>query len=200
MRKKLYQFIFKILTPFIVWTGHIYMPFSRKQVKGEHYYGVRGMLEVGDVLLTKTRGEFSNLINPEEMKHGAICVGDFLGTGVYYILEATKYGVKLSPLATFMLSKDHIQGFRPNFITDTQRLLAKQVSDLMIGKPYDYQFTDGTEAMYCFEVVANFFLFSKSEVTLRQYEKLPDLWIYSCKTFSESSDFTKLFDTKEMEC
>lgn len=200
MKKNLYQFIFKILTPFIIWTGYIYMPFSRKKVKGEHYYAVRKDLREGDVLLSTTRGEFSNFINPEEMKHGAICVGDVLGTGVFYVLEATKYGVNLTPLATFMLSKDHIQGFRPTFFKDENMLKTEHAVNAMKGKPYDYLFAFSQEAMYCFEVVANFYFLTGCEVTLNKYEKLPDLFIYSCQTFSKSHNFNKLFDTKEMEC
>lgn len=200
MLKTLYQFIFKILTPAIVWTGTIYMPFSRKQVKGEHYYAVRNTLKIGDVLLSTTRGEFSNLINPEEMKHGAICVGDVLNTGVFYVLEATKYGVKLTPLASFMLSKDHIQSYRPIFFRADNEALTKKAVDAMVGKPYDYQFTLTQEAMYCFEVVANFYILTGCEVTLDKYAKLPELLIYSCKTFSESEDFKRLFNTKEMIC
>lgn len=51
------------------------IPFIKKKVNGIDYYLWQPLLKRGMVLITQTRGEGSNLINPGSDKHGAIYFG-----------------------------------------------------------------------------------------------------------------------------
>jgi len=108
-----YRFILTCLKPFVIWFGSLYAPFTRKKVTGKHYYLLRDEIEVGTVLLTVTEGEFSNLINPEKLKHAGTYVGNILGTGVRYVIEAVGKGVVLTDLVTFLTTKDLVVGCKP---------------------------------------------------------------------------------------
>ena len=121
--------LLKFLTPLVRWTGNIYMPFSRKKITGKHYYIWRDEIEVGTVLLTKTRGEFSNIINPTSIKHAAIDVGRITDSEICYVLEALGKGVVLTDLVTFLTKKDIVVGCKPKFIRDKEEFERTVIED-----------------------------------------------------------------------
>ena len=55
---------------------------SMKKVTGDHYYQWRDLIKPGMVFLTNINGVGSNLINPSELKHGAIYFGKGLKTSI----------------------------------------------------------------------------------------------------------------------
>ena len=67
--EKLRTLILKIFYPFIKWMGNIIMPFSHKRAI-EDYYFMLSVIKPLDVVLTNTKGHFSNIFNPGEWKHG----------------------------------------------------------------------------------------------------------------------------------
>jgi hypothetical protein len=64
------------------------IPFSIKKITGDHYYEWRDKIVPGTVFLTNTQGVGSNLINPSELKHGAIYFGKNLKTAINKFIDA----------------------------------------------------------------------------------------------------------------
>ncbi|MCK5884478.1 MAG: hypothetical protein KAG61_12380 [Bacteriovoracaceae bacterium] len=196
--KKIYAAILKVTSPLVKLTGKIHVPFSRKRVTGAHYYKIRDQILPGTVLLTKTDGEFSNLINPEHLKHAMIYCGDVFGTGVLYVLEATKKGVHFTDLVTALVTKDRVVGCGPVFLSDQDRTLLPQMAKGFVGIKYDWGFTDGDETMYCFETVAKVYEKLGHLIEWDMKEVVKGFEIYSYSTFAESKHFVTLFDTDEI--
>ena len=92
MLQKIYRFILKTVKPLVKFTGKIRMPFSRKKFTGDMYYKVKDLIEEGTILLTSTYGEFSNIINPLDIKHGGIYIGKD-EKGIPRVSEALAKGV-----------------------------------------------------------------------------------------------------------
>jgi hypothetical protein len=196
---KIYDFILKVLRPFVVWWGGLYMPFSRKRVTGRHYYLLRDNIKVGDVLLTTTRGEFSNLINPEKIKHGGIYVGEIDGDGIKYVIEAVGRGVVKTDLVTFLTTKDLVVNCRPQFLTNVDQVQLTKNAKTVVGIPYDYSFKEGPEAMYCFETVAYLFRSVRPEIQLKMKSVVKGKDIFSYETYlNDSSKFTTVFRSNEV--
>ena len=72
------------LTKFI---GHCHAPFTKKYVTGIDYLLAKDLLKPGMILITKTRGELSNLFIPGSFTHAAIYIGSD------YVCEAIGKGV-----------------------------------------------------------------------------------------------------------
>lgn len=185
--------------PIIIAIGKCHMPYSRKQVTGLDYYRHRENILPGDCLLTKTGGELSNVVNPEDIKHAALYVGDVHGDGVRYVIEATSKGVKYTDLVTFMTTKDLVICCRPNFLDTSSRNEVGYFAKDYLGKPYDYTFTKGSTAFYCFELVAKVYEDMGLGAHLSMKEVVKNKSIYSCDTFYGSSSFTNIFDTRDTE-
>lgn len=139
--------------------GKIHAPFTHKRITGLHYYSLKSVLKPGVILLTYTRGEFTNLFIPGEFTHAAMYHGVVypeIGNDTartHLIVEAIGKGVVTKDLVSFMLTKDRVVALKPLFCTPD---IDKQASDIaysMVGKPYDYFFDSGSEAFYCSELV-----------------------------------------------
>ena len=194
----MWDFILKILTPFIKWIGSIASPWSHKEVTGVEYYKVRDKIEVGTIMLTSTFGELSNLINPEKIKHGGIYIG--MKDGIGYVLEATKKGVILTDLVTFMTTKDVIVGFKSNYLTEEDKALLPTEAKRLVGTPYDYLFQDSEKSMYCFETIAHVLQSLRPEVRIKKFDIVKSKSIYSYKSYYQDGDlFDEIFDTRKLK-
>jgi hypothetical protein len=171
------------------------MPFSHKKVDGKDYYRIRNFIQPGTVLLTNIKGEFSNLYNPEKIKHGAIYVGRILGNEVCYVLESTRRGVILTDLVTFMLRKDFVIGYSPRFEIDIAKIQHKAKE--ILGTKYDYMFNKNNERLYCFESVAVLLEYASNE-KIKLKKTLFGKMIYSYRSYTEDSRFEKIFDSEEL--
>jgi uncharacterized protein YycO len=107
---------------------------------------IKSKLQAGDVVLTKTSGEFSNLIIPGQYKHAGMYVGDGK------IVESIGSGVREISLEEFLTTKDYAGVFRPIFADGYHMALAAQWAKSQVGKPYDYEFSSENESFYCFEL------------------------------------------------
>lgn len=139
--------IIKKSMPITKFLGEAHAPFTRKKITGNDYRHAKGILVPGDVVLVRTRGEFSNLFIPGFWTHASIYVGDEC------IVEATGSGVHETDLVTFMMHKDYVGIFSPKFAGPAAKLAAADWASSQIGKPYDYSFSGGNEAFYCSELV-----------------------------------------------
>jgi uncharacterized protein YycO len=143
LRSKLIQWSI----PITKYLGKMHAPFSHKLVTGRDYYNAREILKPGHVLLTRTEGEFSNLMIPGFWTHAAIYDGE------ERIIEATGAGVVWTDLVTFLMRKDHVAVYRPDFATEYDMQHAADWAERQRGKGYDYEFKGDNEAFYCSELV-----------------------------------------------
>lgn len=197
--KWFYQLILKAVTPLIITIGKIYAPYSKKKVTGKEYFIWRDFIEVGTVLLTKTEGELSNLINPvsKDIKHGGLYIGYI--DGIPTVAEAVGKGVVFTDLVTFLTTKDRVIGLKPDFLTQDDKAFIPVEADKREGLVYDYLFTSGNSAFYCFELIVDIFKSIKPNVILNTVEIVKDYHIYDESTFLEDDRFFKLFDSRELE-
>lgn len=195
---KFWDWLLTLLKPLIVFIGKIGLP--KRKITGEHYYRWRDDIEVGTVLLTKTNYELSNIINPTEIKHGGLYVGDINNNGICYVLEALGQGVVLTDLVTFMTGKDIIVACKPKFVRrDLNGFIYSIQSSArrIVGKSYDYLFNADGKAFYCFEAVAHCFKSVYSELQFKSKEIVKGKRIYDENTFLDEDFFEIVFDSRD---
>ena len=196
----MYDFILRILRPLIRFVGKLHSPFSHKKINGKHYYLLRDNIKVGDVFLTRTHGELSNLINPSEVKHAAIYLGRIFNNEICYVMEAVGKGAVFTDLVTFMTSKDILVLCEPKFVRgDVEVFRQKLVKGAVQfkGVKYDYFFGFGVNALYCFELVAECFKTVYPDLQLRKNEIIKNKYIYDENTYLKSDLFSVLYDSRK---
>ncbi len=133
--------------PLTRWIGKVHAPFSKKRITSKDYYKIKELIRPGDVLLVRTRGEFTNLFIPSHYTHGAIIsIND-------EVIEALGEGVILKDLIDFLFSKDEVILLRAKFAAPSEALEACWFAERKIGKPYDYLFKPNNDSFYCFELI-----------------------------------------------
>ena len=142
----------KLLTlayPILYKIGKLHSPWTRKLISSHQVHDALRALEVGDIMLTRTFGEATNLVIPGYWKHAAIYVGE--GN----VVEAKDPVVVKSDMYDFMMTKDFVIIVRP-LLGYNERVVAAAFSESMIGKSYDYHFEmiEGRPnlSFYCAEV------------------------------------------------
>ena len=194
-----YKLIFKAATPFVKWWGKLHIPFTHKRVTGRHYYLLRDKITVGTVLLTTTNGEFSNLINPEKIKHAGIYAGDIYGNGIRYVVEALGKGVVTTDLVTFLTTKDLVIGCEPNYLTDRDKAALPDEAKKILGIPYDFLFEKDSKALYCFEAAAYLLKMVRPEIRLNCKEIIKGKKTFSYETFlNDDMNFTVVFNSDKV--
>ncbi|MGL6123893.1 MAG: YiiX/YebB-like N1pC/P60 family cysteine hydrolase, partial [Shewanella sp.] len=145
--KLIRELFFKLTMPFTQWWGSKHWPLSKKELSEVHLRAAQRYLLPGDVFLTRTNGEFSNLLIPGFWKHAAIAIDS------KYVVEAVGMGVRITTIEEFLYKKDHMAIMRPKFALQTQMEQASAVAQEMVGKPYDLFFQPGADAFFCSELV-----------------------------------------------
>lgn len=140
----------KIARPIIKIIGKLHMPYTHKKFRGTDYYEIRDKITPGDIILTTTRGEASNILNNSNPRHSAIYVG---GNTVKYVVESLGKGVIKTDLVSFLLTKDDVVILRPRNVSKVHRINACNHARTLLGLPYDLEFEVGDEEYYCFELV-----------------------------------------------
>ena len=188
------NWILKVLKPFVKWFGALHIPFTHKKINGKDYFKWRARINVGSVLLTVTRGEFSNILNPSKLKHAGIYIGKIDGVG--YVAEAVGRGVVLTDLVTFLTTKDTVVVCNPKFKFDKLLVTEKALLAVEKRKPYDYMFTGGDKAFYCFELavhcLSNIYTQNKFKLAEMALSKM----IYNHNTFLDSEMFDVVVDSR----
>lgn len=104
----------------------------------------------GDVFVTRTNWEASNLLTPKDFwKHAAICRGEHRK----FVIEAVGKGVQATGFLEFLMGKDYAMLLRPKFADAEQAAKAAVKAMSLVGQPYDFQFMPANRAWYCSEVV-----------------------------------------------
>lgn len=156
---KMRLWILNRLAPITRYMGRLHAPFSHTRVTGLHYHQLMNRLRPGMVLVSRRRGEVSNLFIPGGFTHAAIYVGKQMirvGDEVIeapVIMEAIGIGVIATPLASFMLTKDRIAVLEPAFAGEDVMERAADIAMGYEGTPYDYLFARDHRAFYCSELV-----------------------------------------------
>lgn len=193
---KFYDVLLTLLRPFIMIIGKVGLP--KRKFTGEDYYKLRDLINPGDILLTKTNFELSNLVNPCPIKHGAFYVGKILQDEVCYVFESTAEGAVLTDLVTFLTSKDVVICTR---LKDHE--LAIQNIHLEVlrlkGAAYDYLFSFDGKAYYCFELVAACIQNICPSVALKFKEIAKERYIFNHDTFLDEENFAVVFDTRKVK-
>ena len=192
----LYTWILKTLKPFVKWWGKLHLPFTKKLITGEHYFIWRDSINVGDVLLTSTYGELSNLINPADIKHAGIYIGYV--DGIPTVAEALGKGIVYTDLVTFLTTKDLVVNCRPDFLDTRNRAEISIEAYKRKGLPYDYVFSSGNKGLYCFELAVDIFKTVIPNVILKQEEVVKGFKIYDENTFLDPNHFSIIFDSRTM--
>jgi len=219
------RFILKILAPITKFLGEIRMPFSKKRIDGDFYYKKRDLILPGDMLLTSTRGELSNLFNPSGLKHGGVYYGKGLKTHVKNLIEEIRtngktgdYDLydrlvdvekKLSDDVCYVLEavgKGVIATSLVTFLTTKDVVVCTRMKreDRTfalhgvedLGKPYDFLFRIRDNAFYCYELMAKCILAVYPNTDLMVFRKL-GVKYYDSKTFLDERFFEVMFDSRE---
>ena len=117
-----------------------------------------GMLKPGDVLLTHTKGEVSNIFL-SHWGHAAI----YSENGLY---ESVTAGNKETDLMFFLSRKDDVMVLRPNYPLNIDSL--QRYCEYAKGTLYDYNFETGAQKLYCFEFVADAIMESSDIIEIEQ--------------------------------
>lgn len=185
--QKFLEKLVDLSTPFVKWWGHLHLPFTHKKITGKIMYAHLPSFEKGDIFLTRTYGEFSNIINPSVIKHGAIFFGTGLKTAIQkeiddlpfndterldlvnlindyeiedhipYVIESIGKGTVPTDIASFMLAKDIFIHVKWAHDPLTAKEAAFESLNYLLW-PYDYSFKIGNKKMYCFELCATSYI------------------------------------------
>jgi hypothetical protein len=166
----------------------------KRKIGSDFYYTMRDRIKTGDVVLTFTKGELSNIYNPSgDKKHGFIVVD--AAKEIY--LEAVGEGTRGRRLARVVEHYDAIAIYRLSSLTDAHRFRIAQHWQQFEGLEYDFFYEDEDylrdghkKALYCFELVVSIFqnLCGIDRDFLRQ-EAVKDKHVYGPYTFSEDQGF-----------
>lgn len=120
----------------------------------------------GDILLTRTHGEFGNLFIPGMWKHVGI-VG-FEGD----VIEAITVGVTSSHLFDFLKKRDIVRLVRPQTLQSV-RTDAALAALRLVGSRYDFEFQSDDEEFYCSELVSTAYKMAGQEIIGTRSRILP---------------------------
>jgi len=143
----------KVISFFSKMISKVHMPFNHKQMTEAECIAIIGIIKPGDILLTHTRGELSN-IALDHWGHGAI----YSLKGLY---ESVTAGLKETDLMFFLSRKDDVMVLRPKFKIYEESL--QRYCENAVGTLYDYSFETGAQKLYCFEFVADAIMWAGSD-------------------------------------
>jgi len=190
---KLLQFI----KPVLRYLGKLYLPYTVKKVTGREYFEIRDIIEPGDIILSSTHGQISNLLNPAEWSHAAIYCG-LQKNSVGYVLEAVGRGVVKTDIITHILSKDEIAVIKAKQLSKYKRAkIRSEAIDLYEGTDYDFLFLPGAKALYCYELCVEILRQYCPALDMKMEDKFLGHEYYGYKTFiNNTDDFELVFNTR----
>lgn len=158
--------LLSIVRPIAKLIGKIHAPFSHKLVDALDYEQILARSLPGDILLTHTSGEFTNLFILGFWKHSAI-------VGVNgAVIEAVGEGVKRTHFFDFLRGKDYVSLVRLP-VTERVRTDAASWATKYLGSGYDFEFESNDAEFYCSELVNTCFKLAGYEPIKKNSQILP---------------------------
>jgi uncharacterized protein YycO len=140
--------LLSLAEPFLRRASGVHLPFTHKRITGVQYHEIKPHLRPGSIFVTYISGELTSAIIPGNWSHAAIYTDEELVT------EAEAPGVIQTDLITFITSKDYLLLLEPICELQTEVMkLAASIATKQVGKPYDFQLDDRSQAFYCSELV-----------------------------------------------
>lgn len=148
------KIILEIFKPFLKILSHVKFPgfivkylWSSGITRGEFLKYIKPFLKPGYGVFTTKYGEFTNMMNPSDPKHGLLFLRNLL------LMEAVNKGVDYTSALKSIVGRHEVVVVEPLFANKTER---QQVCDYaeekFIGMDYDYESEDGDNEKYCIEV------------------------------------------------
>jgi uncharacterized protein YycO len=148
--------LIRLLLPITRLLGHVRIAPKNRDVKRRDVERLIAELRLGDIILTYSEGELTNLLIEGEYKHCAIYAGS------ERVIEAIGQGVVVTDIDDFCATKDKIAVCRANFCTDKELISAVRYARDRRGSPYDYFFEPNEKAFYCAELISRSFDYAKA--------------------------------------
>lgn len=146
MKAAYFNFLHKTITILSKIISKIYSPGARHKMIYENVAEMLSILQPGDLILTRTRGELATLLIPGFWKHASIYVGN------ERIIDAVTAGVSERWLADLIMKTDNVVILRPPLTEDEQFQMISYCYS-MVGTPYDFAINIDTRAkIYCSEL------------------------------------------------
>ena len=194
--------ILKALKPVLKFIAPIGLP--KRKFNGKDYDVVIENLQVGDILLTKTNYELTNLFNPIDLAHAAIVVD--VGEGLK-VVEALGKGVVITHLFDFFRRKDLVHLYRFKEFKDIHPVDISRKALNYVGYAYDYNFKHEAKRekrnvkLYCYELVIRVIqdvLPDREFLTSTMFRGVPFLShdYYSHDTIIDDNRFKLVYDSK----
>jgi len=185
------KWVIRQLIPLIRFLGKVHAPWITKKITSEDYDSIQSVMRPGDILTSKTEGYLTNILIPGYWKHSAIIGQD------QRIVEAVGEGVREVDLFTFLCSKDEVALLRPTFCSDEEALLAFEAAEVLVGCPYDYEFSLGNKAFYCAELLyLSYKLIVPDKFLFYPRERLGVKTITADDFFNAADWFQVLYDSR----
>jgi hypothetical protein len=185
------SFLTRVLEFIIKTLNKIRVPWSVKKFNGTDYHNVLRLIKEGDIFLTTTKGELTNIFNPSKYKHGAIYIG------MHKVLESVARGVVVTDLTEFLLRKDKVILGRLPINTNSKELF--DISAEVLNTPYDYRFKLGNYEIYCFELVADVLSKLEDKIIISPIKTLFGVSAYTSASFLLREDFKIIYDSDKGE-
>ena len=134
-----------LIKPFLKLASNVHVPYSRPFLNWVTVAQIEDELQIGDVLLSSTAGEMTNIFEPfKKYRHTAVY------TGEGFVIEATGKGVDYKNIDQFLWEKQRVCIRRSYKAIDKAKL--RQFAVNQWGKNYDFSFINGSSSWYCSEL------------------------------------------------
>ena len=187
MLKKIKQALLNILGDIKVYRFPFFMVYDPTtfRMKGHHTRQAMDVITPGCILLRGYSCYLDGFFIPGMFSHSGIYAGN--GKVIHAIAE----GVEEMDIIDF-LRCDRFCILKP--ASEEAAITAVERTRNFLGTPYDFDFTDGTDALYCHELTANCFRecnIEKKEVRIMGVKCQPR---YTCDSFLENGNFEKILE------
>jgi len=175
------KWILKLVKPFVIWLGHQRLKLKVSKFDVLDLAQLRMHIKPGDILLTTTWGESSNLLNWGTWKHALMYIGDDT------IIEAVGEGVIENTLEKVTVGKYRVLALTSKVHTRLEVHDAIENMKGRLGRSYDYDFNPDNDSDYCSESIWFSYMDSNPQIKLKR-QVLAGLHIVKPNHFKEDKD------------
>jgi len=176
------KFISEIVADTVKLICRVNAPYSIKEMTEKRCEDIIKAASTGDIILIRTKGEFTTALQPDYWTHSMI----FPGTNL--VVEATTKDVKLTNAMYALARTDDAILLRPKFKFDKVDMTKYALS--RVNAHYDFSFDESDEKFYCHELTTKVFMNSSSITIPKCKTLLGEKWLP--KSFLDSGLFSKI--------